>query len=76
MRNGQVAMADAYINQSGVLYTDVHGDIQTIGYEYNGRNLLVKFARALNSPDMVNDQSLDGCTVSLPFFTFLFQINC
>ena len=64
VRNGQVVMADAYLNGSGVLYTDVVSNIQTIGHEYNGKSLLVKFARALNSPDMVNDQSLDGCTVS------------
>ncbi|KAI6241365.1 hypothetical protein M3Y99_00363500 [Aphelenchoides fujianensis] len=65
VRNHQVALADAYINSSGVLYTDVVSNVRTIGHEYDGEHLLVKFARPLVSPDINNDQSLDGCVTFL-----------
>ncbi|KAI6178550.1 DOMON domain and Cellobiose dehydrogenase, cytochrome domain-containing protein [Aphelenchoides besseyi] len=65
VRKGQVAVADAYINSSGVLYTDIVNNVKTIGHEYNGQHLLVKFARPLESPDTINDQPLSGCVTFL-----------
>ena len=65
VRKTRVALADAYLNGAGVLYTDVVPNVKTIGHEYDGRTLVVKFARPLVSPDLVNDHSLAGCVTFL-----------
>ncbi|CAD5209541.1 unnamed protein product [Bursaphelenchus xylophilus] len=62
VRDQQVVLADAYLNETGVLYTDVVGNVQTIGYDYDGHQLVAKFARPILSDDVKNDQQLDECT--------------
>lgn len=52
------------MNNSGVLYTDMLGNVQTIGYDYDGQHLVAKFARPILSDDVKDDQQLDECIVS------------
>ncbi|CAD5206598.1 unnamed protein product [Bursaphelenchus okinawaensis] len=65
VRDQQVVLADAYLNETGILYTDVLGNVQTIGYDYDGHQLVAKFARPILSDDVKSDQQLDECTTFL-----------
>lgn len=66
-KNGQAAIIDAHVDETGVLAPDTSNNVQSIEVAFDTAHnaVLAKFARPITSTvDSANDRDLTGCVVS------------
>ncbi|KAE9554093.1 hypothetical protein FO519_002682 [Halicephalobus sp. NKZ332] len=64
LKNGQIGIADTYIDPSeGSLTPDRFTNVQSISVDYSNGTLTAKFARSIDNPDEEQDHSLSGCQI-------------